>query len=419
MQLNNLHSDHQFGYKAQCNTEALLLELLDEIKEGFDMNICTIVIFIDLSAAFDTVDIDLLINILETEIGISGTALKWFESFLRGRKQKVRINGQLSSEIDVMFGVPQGSVLGPFLYNIYTRSKYDVFSKHGFKSSGFADDDNGRKRFSLCFQYDILKNSIDESMQDIINWMHIHHLKINTDKTDIVLFHPKELKDSVIIRGTHIGENCIRFSSLVKNLGVFLDENLTMKNHINTTTSYGYKLLSDIGKIRNILSQKHTEVLVHSVISSRMDYCNSLFINTNHASLKKLQKLQNSAARLVTRTRKRESMTPILQSLHWLSVESRLAYKVLLLTYKMITNTYPLVFNLTYKQFSCRPDDHLKLATYFPRTKYGRKTFAYVAPRLWNSLPLYMRLCEDVMEYKKQLKTFLFKNDNLLKSVCK
>ena len=106
-----------------------------------------------------------------------------------------------------------------------------------------------------------------------------------------------------------VGEECIRYSREVKNVGVWLDQHMNLNKHINSTVSHCYHLLKNIGRIRNILSKEHTEMLVHAVITSRLDNCNSLLINTSKANLFKLQKVQNAAVRLVVRGKKRTSIT--------------------------------------------------------------------------------------------------------------
>ena len=147
MSKHNLHSPDQFGYKRYCSTEALLLSLTNDILHGFENDKCTIVLFLDLSAAFDTVDIDLLLSILKLEIGIDGIALQWLKSFLTGRTQKVRVGSCFSNQAEVNHGVPQGSILGPQCFNIYSRSLVKSFMAENFKGSGFADDNSGRKFF--------------------------------------------------------------------------------------------------------------------------------------------------------------------------------------------------------------------------------------------------------------------------------
>ena len=166
--INSLHEPSQFGYKSHHNTETMMIGLFDDALRGFDENQATIVIFLDLSAAFDTIDPERLLQILHDEIGIDGVCLKWFESFLTGRTQRVKVNNEYSDSLEVPCGTPQGSVLGPPLFNINVRSQPKVFQSCKFSTSSFADDSNGRKSFALKFQYQILKYDIVECMNLII-----------------------------------------------------------------------------------------------------------------------------------------------------------------------------------------------------------------------------------------------------------
>ena len=137
---NDLESNHQYGYKRGYSTESILVKITNDILIASDKKTATVLLLLDLSAAFDTVDIDRLIHILFTEIGIRGTALKWFCSFLRQRTMRVKVNGAYSEVFVLEFGVPQGSVLGPILFNIYIRSIYKHIQSTGFSIKGFADD---------------------------------------------------------------------------------------------------------------------------------------------------------------------------------------------------------------------------------------------------------------------------------------
>ena len=387
-----------------------MLGLTNDVLLGFDNDQCTVMLFLDLSAAFDTIDIEKLLEILSDEIGVTGVALQWFRSFLTGRTQKVRIGGEFSKIMEVLFGAPQGSVLGPPLFNIYVRGQPLVFKACSFSSCSFADDSNGSRKFSLQFQFNILTNDIPNCMAEISHWMNLMFLKINPDKTEIILFHPKVLQERVLIKGTFVGDQCIRFSSAVKNVGVWLDEQLNLKKHVNTIISHCYKLLKDIGRVRNIISNEDTEMLVHAVISSRIDYCNSLFFNMPKENVFKLQKVQNAAARLVRRKRKREPISATLVELHWLNVESRIIFKMILIVFKAVRGLCSENLKISYKQYNCRPNDFLMLETRSVRTVYGTRTFEYAGPRLWNALPLEMRTLESIDTFKKQLKTLLFKD---------
>ena len=408
MSQHNLHCDSNFGYKKFHSTETMMLGLVDEVLSGFDENKCTIILFLDLSAAFDTIDFEKLLQILSDEIGIGGVALQWFRSFLTERTQKVKISNVFSKICEVLFGAPQGSVLGPKLFSIYVRSQPKVFEFCNFKSSSFADDSNGRKTFSLTFQYDILKNEISNCMEQITRWMNSQFLKINPDKTELLLLYPNELKDRVIIQGTILNDDCIRFSNQVKNVGLWLDKNLNFDYHVNKLVSYSFKLLKDIGRIRSLLSNKHTEMLVHAMIASRIDNCNSVLFGTSRRNLDKLQKVQNAAARLVVRKPKHDSISSSMKQLHWLRVETRIIFKLLLITHKSVQGRCSKNLQLPYKLFNCRPDDFLKLETIRSKTKYGERRYRWAAPRLWNALPLNIRVEEDTKKFKSLVRTILF-----------
>ena len=385
---------------------------------GFDSNSGTILLLIDLSAAFDTVDIDKLLDILEKDIGIKGFALMWFKSFLTGRTQCVKIENSLSDVLPVLFGVPQGSVLGPILFNIYTSSLSHVISNLGFTTSGYADDNNAYQSFSLVFQCHIVMKQLPNLLIQIKEWMNLFFLKMNPDKTEIIMLVPQQLKNAHTINGCTFSDGgCIRFANFVKNLGYILDKYLNMDIHINSVVSICYKYLSDIGKIRKLLSKKHAEMLVHAVISSRLDYCNSLLYGVNKSVINKLQMVQNAAARLISLRRKHESVSDVLYNLHWLRVEARIVFKLLLLVYKCLHDMAP---ESLIELITVRNNTRSILYLKHYQSSYARRSFSYMAPRLWNNLPDHIRLCTTLTNFKSQVKYLLFNNFNsYMRSVFK
>ena len=295
-----------------------------------------------------------------------------------------------------------------------------VFKHCKFSTSLFADDSNGRLSFSLSFQFEVLKNVVPDCMQQIVRWSHAHFMCINPDKTEILLACPPSLNKEVLIKGILFQDQCIRFSDFVKNVGVMIDKNLDLNKHVSHIVSHCYKILKDIGRIRKNLEKNHIENLVHAVISTRLDYCNSLLVNIDKDNLHKLQKVQNSAARLVLGRRHRESARLALRELHWLNVDARITFKVLLLVFKSIKGQCSDNLSFEFKNFNGRPDDFLLLKTPNFKTKHGKRIFAYSGSRLWNALPVDLRMVEDIETFKKRIKTLLFNGcDDLKKRAFK
>ena len=232
---------------------------------------------LDLSAAFDTVDHSLLLKILEREIGLRGNVLKWFQSFLIGRSQRIRLGKSVSDEIIIKFGVPQGSVLGPVLFNLYIRSIYNCVKKLNFTIFGYADDHQILKSFKAASQCRILSEELSNCFIAIKKWMNQYYLQLNDQKTQIIVFGPPNVLRNININGVNISSGTtIRFVSTVKNLGVHMDSCLTMENQVVELKKKSFRTIRNICKIRFLLSEDQLKVIVNSLTISCLDYCNGL-----------------------------------------------------------------------------------------------------------------------------------------------
>ena len=239
-------------------------------------------------------------------------------------------------------------------------------------------------------------------------------LLCNTSKTEVLHFTSRFLDVDSITHVT-IGNSVKELTSEARDLGVILDHHLKMSSHINNICKSASYSLRRIGQIRRYLNTASTEKLVHAFITSKLDYCNSLIYGLPDKDLIKLQRIQNSAARLVTLTKKFEHVTSILQTLHWLPVKKRIVFKILLLTFKVLNGQAPsylsdlLVVNRPVRALRSNSDNSTRLVTPLYRTEtYGGRAFSSCAPRLWNQLPPALRSNMTIDVFKKQLKTFLF-----------
>ena len=403
MSLNKLHIKSQHGYKSNHSTETLLVKFLNDILVAVDQNRGVIVLLIDLSSAFDTVKHSILIKILRDSIGVRGTALQWFESFLSGRTQAVVINGVLSEWLTVSCGVPQGSVLGPILFNIYCRHIHTVFEDCGFVSSSYADDNSGIKSFALFNQYQTLYKDIPHCLSKLIEYMLHNYLKLNNTKTEVIIFANSKFNENVTLHGTFLNSGeCIRFTDDIKYLGILFDSMLSLDTQIQKVSSIGYGSLRKISSIKGSLSKSNLETFIHAFISSCLDYCNILYVGLPKKLIVRLQTLQNAAIRLIFNVHSRHPVSSFFTELHWLNIEQRITYKVLLMVYKTVHGLAPDVLK---DMISIRNNDTLHLNTiYFNSTKYGKRAFVHYVPRYWNNIPVELRRKNNVSSFKTALK---------------
>lgn len=408
---NSLESTYQYGYKKGHSTELLLVNVVNSLLNAFDNKYATVLLLLDLSAAFDTVDQDKLLQILYNYIGITGTAFKWFISFLKGRTQKVMINNSFSTTESLNYGVAQGSVLGPRLFNIYTKPLYPHIHASAFEVEGYADDHQLFKKFIPVFQTMVLGSAVNECLRNVSEWMNSFFLQLNKSKTKILVLAPPSIMPSIHIHGTFLDDGCIRFVNCAKNLGVWIDNMLNFKTHVKTVVSSCYKIICELSKIRSFLPQECLNTLATSLVLSKLDYCNSLYYKIGANEINMLQAVQNSAIRLVYGKFKydRAPISHLFIELHWLKIRERIIFKICLIVHKCIWGLAPeslkslivisnvRTYKLVEKKFS---------------SVFGERAFSRAGPKLWNTLPLSLRMENNTDNFKKLLKSRLITDTN-------
>ena len=320
---NNLYPANQSSYRKNYSIETALLRVKNDILLNMNKQHVTLLVLLDLSAAFDTVDHNVLLTRLYPKFGISGTALEWFSSYLSGRSQRVMVQGILSQSLILDFGVPQGSCLGPLLFMIYASKLFDIIEGHLPAVHCYADNTQLYVFFSPnknTGQYEAV-NAIQHCVDDIRNWMTNDKLLLNDDKTEFLMIGTKQQLAKVNIDHILIGDSVIRPKGVVKNLGTWLDSTLSMNSHVNNICSNAFYYLYNIRRIRKYLSRQSTEMLIHAFVSSCVDYCNSLLYGLPAYQLNKLERVQNAAARLIFQESKYCHVRPLLYNLHWLPVK--------------------------------------------------------------------------------------------------
>ena len=413
MDSHNLHDVFQSAYKTKHSTETALLRVQNDIRNMIDRDGAAVLVLLDLSAAFDTIDHEVLLSRLQNLIGIDGIPLKWFRSYLTERKQHVCINGTRSAPQTLNYGVPQGSVLGPILFLIYILPLSHLIDRFGTPRHGYADDNQLYVSLPVTEAASRIID-LESCLVDIQDWLTINKLKGNPSKTEIKLFGLQRVIDSLdveslVVAGVQVSLSC----GPVRNLGVYFDQTLSMESHINYIVKSATYHLRNIGRVRRRLTTSATKELVQSLVISRLDYGNSLLAGVNDQLLHKLQLVQNCAARIITRTRLRDHITPVLRSLHWLPIPYRINFKVLLMVFKAKNKLAPSYISDILPSYvpgrSLRSENHALLV--IPRYRleaFGGRSFAVYASRLWNSLDTITRNSSTVSEFKRRLKTKLY-----------
>ena len=412
MEEHNLFCPLQSAYRSKHSTETALLKIQSDILLHLDAGKGVILVLLDLSAAFDTIDHEILVSRLQSRIGVKGHALEWFHSYLEDRYQVVHIQGESSDSVQLIFGVPQGSVLGPFEFLVYMCPIYDIARKHGISIHQYADDTQLYLAFDLEHQEEAMAR-MEACVNDIRRWMLENKLKLNDDKSELVVIAPARHAHKVSIDRIKIGDCYVHSSKSAKNLGATFDDTMCMHQHVTTLVRSCNAQLRSIGQARKYLTKDATEKVLHAFLTSRLDCGNSLLYGLPDFLIQKLQRVQNTAARILTRTRKSEHISPILRSLHWLPVSKRIDYKIMILTYKCLHNLAPSYLQDLIHPYqpsrSLRSSSQVLLQ--IPKTRlktYGDRSFAKAAPTLWNSLPLDIRESDSLDIFKRALKTHLF-----------
>ena len=383
---NDLHEPLQSAYMIFHSTETALLTVTNDIMLSLDMGENVFLVLLDLSAAFDTVNHSLLLAQLQKSFGIRGTVLQWFNSYLSQRTQFVNINEANSTVRDLPVGVPQGSVLGPVLYLLYTAPLAKVIRSYGLDYHLYADDTQLYFAFKSV-DVDAAKLRVENCISAICRWM---DLEAN-NKTEVMLIHSK-YRSSPSFQSLCVGDKSVAASQSARSLGVIFDEDMSFHAHVSSICRSSFYHLRNLSRIRKYFTKESAEAAVHACVTSKLDYCNALLYSLFKYQLQRLQYVQNTVARVVLQVSKFQHITPVLCELHWLPIQYRIIFKILLLVYKSLNGTSPsyLAQKLYYRSHtrSLRSVSNELLMQPRSYTKtYGDRAFAVHAPREWNLIP--------------------------------
>ena len=285
---------------------------------------------------------------------------------------------------------------------------------HGMDYHVYADD--SQLYLVLASRQDIHSAiiSLQNCVYDIKKWMAENWLKLNEEKTEIIYFQSKFLRNPFPTPSLCLGGSQIIPATCVKDLGCYLDSKMTMEREISETARKCWAQIHSIGKIRRFLDVDSAKTLVHATVTSNLDYCNGLLVGCTSTRLEKLQLVQNASARLIMGGQKFDNITPTLYKLHWLPVQCRIDYDILVSVFKCRNDLAPIYLSELLQDYDparcLRSSTNGLLMEKTPEVPtYGNQTFSVAGPNLWNRLPFTVRSCTKLTSFKTALKTYLFK----------
>jgi len=414
---NRLFPEYQSAYRAGHSTETALVHLYNEMLREVDRGQVGALMLLDMSAAFDTVDHDIMLTVLERGFGVQDHALEWFRSYFADRNLVVSVASSLSKPVPLSAGVPQGSVIGPKSFIAYTADVQSIFIQYSMLHNMFADDMQGA-RFAKPSNASEITCTIVRCMTDIMSWCQSRRLQLNPGKTELLWFGTPAILSKVPtdIRPISLDGQTVQPSTSICTLGVVFDCHLSMKQHVSRVARSCYFHLRRIRSIRDRLDRETACRLVCALILTRLDYCNAMLADLPQATLAPLQRVLHAAARIVMNLRPYDHVTPALMELHWLPIQYRVSFKLCSLTHSGLHGNSPEYLRNLLRpvadvaaRASLRSASVGDLVVPSTRLRMSERAFSVAGPKLWNSLPSNLKLITDRSRFRQCLKTHLYR----------
>ena len=402
LNFNDLLANCQSGFRSIHSTLTSLLEATNSWSVNIDNGFINGVVFIDLKKAFDTIDHKILLRKLAC-YGVDQKSLRWFDSYLSDRQQKCLVNGELSGARPVTCGIAQGSLIGPLLFLIYINDLPNCLSKASPRM--YADDTSISIAANSLPE---LEHSINDELVNLNEWLTVNKLSLNIAKTELMFIGSRQRLSNtashsinIHIEGQQINKVCH-----TRSLGIHIDQHLSWTKHVNEIARVVSSGIGALKRLRPFICEDSAILLYRALIEPYFDYCCPVWDGLSNEVTDKLQKLQNRAIRIVTKSNFYSSATALRLKLGWDSLYTRRKKLKAKLMFKTINKQAPEYLQDLFKPFSTGynlRDKANKLALPKPRTDFLKRSFCYSGAQLRNSLPHDARAARSFSHFKRRI----------------
>lgn len=392
----------QFGFRSKHNTSLALIYLIDLILQSINNGEIVLGVLIDYCKAFDTVNHNILLNKLN-KYGVRGIANTWLKSYLSNRKQFTSYNKNNSSYLPITCGVPQGSILGPFLFLCYINDLPNVSNL--ITPLIFADDTN---LFIKGKDPDALMTSLNEELIKIANWTKINKLSLNTQKTKYIVF-TRPRTQITIASQLRLNNDMISQLKEVKFLGVFIDNKLRWNIHISHICKKISKSIGIICKAKNVLDRATLRTLYFSFIHPHLTYAIEIWGKSANVHVNSILRLQKKALRIITSVNRYAESAPIFHNLKILTVYQIYHLQTLLFLYKFTNGILPSIFGDFFQKLNSTRETRNDGLFRIPLMKntFSQRSLRYQGALIWNTHFNKLQYNISFTAFKKRAKQYI------------
>ena len=382
------------GFRKGYSTQYCLNVMIDKWKKAIDSGKFAGALLTDLSKAFDCLNHELLIAKLEA-YGFDKSSLNYIYSYLSNRIQRTKVNSSFSEWSDIRSGVPQGSILGPLLFNIYINDIFLFINKCDI--ANYADDNTP---YTVEETIDSLLNTLEKDTMTLIKWFRDNYLKLNADKCHLLVSnHNKDVS-------INVDEEIIECESSVKLLGITLDNKLNFNKHVSNLCKKASQKIHALARISNYMCQDKLRVLMKAFIESQFGYCPLTWMFHSRTLNNRINRLHERALRLVYKNSKM-TFDELLRTDNSFSIHHRNLQKLAIEIYKVTNNlSPPIMKNIFPAREICY--DLRKLNPFKSRnvnTVYnGTETISFRGPKTWALVPEEIKKAKSLTEFKTKIK---------------